>query len=330
MKQIISNMKRILSIIVVLLVAVNVQAQKAVKLNITHVLDGKPLTLNSTTGKNDLNHQFNVSRLQYYISGITIVHDGGTRTEATDVYILADAGNQENLFDLGSYNVTTIESIEFHIGVDPSVNNDDPAKWESSHPLAPKVPSMHWGWSSGYRFVAMEGKGGTSLNAGYEMHALGNKNFFKQNIPYTGNEVNNEITINILADFGRALAGLDLETGFIEHSEDGAAITFLRYCQDEVFFNDNGDGNTMASVNDISVSNAFNVYPNPSKGAFKLAIDDVRFNNATVTVTNMLGETVLEISLDEPFKDINITAKGMYFITITKNGLKSTEKLIVM
>lgn len=320
-------MKRILSITVVLLVALHVQAQKDIKLTINHFLGANAFAFN-TVAQNDLDHAFKLTRLEYYISGISIIHDGGMETAAPDVYILANAGKKDTFY-IGNFNITNVESIVFYVGVHPSVNNADPAQWEPSHPLAPKVPSMHWGWASGYRFVAMEGKSGASFAQTFEIHALGNKNYFKQIISATGSDVNGAFVISLNADYTKAVSGMNIEAGFVEHGEDNQAAECLKLFHSSVFKNLNGAGNIL-SVDDIKVNNAFNVYPNPSAGAFKLELDDVRFNNAKVTVTNMLGETVLELDLDQPFKDFNIAAKGMYFITITKDGYTSTEKLIVM
>ena len=74
-----------------------------------------------------------------------------------DKYILVNA-NQNN------YNIGEIElldddliSLNFNIGVEYNLNHADPSLQDSSHPLAPQFPSMHWGWAAGYRFAALEG-----------------------------------------------------------------------------------------------------------------------------------------------------------------------------
>jgi len=69
----------------------------------------------------DLGHQFKLTRLEYYISGISITHDGGMETKVSDTYILAKA-NQTNSVLLGNLDVTNIESINFSIGVDQPPN----------------------------------------------------------------------------------------------------------------------------------------------------------------------------------------------------------------
>src|SRR5690606_23624170 len=166
-------MRNVYSLLLLLLAGcTDAFAQTPVELHISHMLGANGLAFGSTA-HNDLGNDFNVSRLEYYISKIQIHHDGGMTTDVYDHYILADGG-QDVTDDLGSFNITTVESISFHIGVDAPINNADPALQPPGHPLALKTPSMHWGWASGYRFVAMEGKSGSGLSQSYEIHALGN------------------------------------------------------------------------------------------------------------------------------------------------------------
>lgn len=136
----------------------SVIAQSDVYIQINHKLDTDPFDF-SVEHTNNLGDEFNVTRLEYYMSSITITHDGGIETVVPETWILANAGTFTNVY-LGSFDITTLESVSFGIGVEGDYNHLDPASYPSEHPLAPKSPSMHWGWSPGYRFVAMEGSGG--------------------------------------------------------------------------------------------------------------------------------------------------------------------------
>ncbi|MCF8237244.1 MAG: hypothetical protein K9I85_03750 [Saprospiraceae bacterium] len=98
---------------------------------------------------------FMVTRLSYYLSGIELIHDGGQRFAFDDLYLLVH-GFQDT-YDLGMADIQEIEGIAFSIGVDSVTNHADPAEWPASHPLSFQSPSMHWGWLSGYRFLAIEG-----------------------------------------------------------------------------------------------------------------------------------------------------------------------------
>ena len=319
-------MKKTITITLMLFVTASVFAQKDVKLTINHKLGTEDFSFN-TEAQNDLGHKFKLQRLEYYISGISIIHDGGTETKVSDIYILAKANKTDTIL-LGNLNVTTIESISFSVGVDPSVNNGDPAQWGSLHPLAPKFPSMHWGWASGYRFVALEGKSGNNFAQDFQIHALGNKNYFKQNIPVEGKDANGALLITLYADYTKAVSGMDMNSGLVEHSESKEAATCLRLFQNSVFTNEAGEGNTL-SVKEVKVANAFGTYPNPSNGTFSIQLDDKRFQLANVKVMNLLGEVIQETTLESEVKSITLDKSGVYFLSIHKDGLISTEKVII-
>ena len=315
-------MKKVISLITVLVMALNVSAQTDVKLTINHLLGSSPFAFNSEA-ENDLGDKVKLQRLEYYISGISITHDGGTVTDASDVYILVKA-NKTDTIQLGNFNVTNIESINFSIGVDPGVNNGDPAQWGALHALAPKSPSMHWGWASGYRFVAMEGKSGTNFAQDFQIHALGNKNYFKQSIPTSASDVNGALVISINADYTKAVSQIGMANGLIEHSENKEAATCF---QTKVFTSLTGEGNTLSSKL-IDVPNAFGINPVPSNGIVTVGLKDNRFFHGNLVVTDIAGRTIHSSSVETSNK-ISIETAGMYFLTIYGDGVKSTKKLII-
>lgn len=318
-------MKKSITLITVLVMALNVSAQTDVKLTINHLLGSTPFAFNSEA-ENDLGDKVKLQRLEYYISGISITHDGGTVTDASDVYILVKA-NKIDTIELGNFDITNVESINFSVGVDPGVNNGDPAAWASFHPLAPKSPSMHWGWASGYRFVAIEGKSGTNFAQDFQIHALGNKNYFKQSIPTSATDVNGALVVSINADYTKAVSQIGMANGLIEHSENKEAAECLRNFQTKVFSSLDGTGNTL-SARDINVPNAFGINPVPSKGEVNIVLKDNRFYHGNMIVTDITGRKILNSPVGTS-NTISIDKKGLYFLTIYGDGVKSTKKLII-
>ena len=49
------------------------------------------------------------------------------------------------------------KELRFDIGLDSSYNHSDPAIWQGGHPLNPSLNNLHWGWTGGYVFAALEG-----------------------------------------------------------------------------------------------------------------------------------------------------------------------------
>lgn len=319
-------MKKFYSITLALFCLLNVQAKQDVKLTINHLLGKNKFAFN-TESQNDLTNKFNLTRFEYYLSGISITHDGGQITKAADVYILVRA-NQNDTILLGNFDITKVEAISFVVGVDPKVNNGDPTLWPSNHPLSPKAPSMHWGWSAGYRFVAIEGKSGSSLNQEFQIHALGNINYFNQSIPTDASQVNGSLVIAINADYNKALSGIDISSGLVEHSESNEAAECLRNFQTKVFTNLSGAGSVL-SVNDVQTKKDFVIYPNPANRVISITATDNKFENANIVVTDIFGKVVINTKLDALTGSVSIEKSGTYFITITKNGVINRNKIII-
>ena len=158
-------MKSTLQCFFLLFVEITLNAQSSVNIQINHLLDGVRFE-NEINTVNDLGNDFMIDRLQYYISGFSITHDGGQVTEVEDLYVLVSLLNdsESTMIDLGELTFTTLESVNFNLGVDQEANHSDPSLYHPTHALYPKSPSMHWGWTSGYRFIALEGKSGPNVN----------------------------------------------------------------------------------------------------------------------------------------------------------------------
>jgi len=333
-------MKTLSTLLSIFLFTSLASAQTNVVLNLEHRLNQSPFAFN-TTALAPGGYDFDVSRLQYYISGIEIIHDGGlaTRVEESwqvevdgqmetvlDKWFLVDAGNDIN-FDLGSFNLTTIEGVRFYVGVGRNVNNADPSQWVSTHPLAPKSPSMHWGWSSGYRFVAIEGGAGLNTAFDFEIHALGNSNYNQVEV-LTG-AVNNGSTqeIVVYADYARAFETVDISSGLILHSEIGSATQFLDDFADYVFYPAGALG-----VNDASFEGAFDLYPNPTSTNSQVSFLATEGETYNVSVYGMDGKLIKTEQLNSVSGTYMLPdlASGAYSVILEQNGSKVvTRKWVV-
>jgi hypothetical protein len=303
-------------------------AQKDVKFNINHLLDGSPFAFNTAT-QNSMGHDFDVSRLEYYISEIEITHDTGKVTKINDFWLLINA-SQQTLVDLGSLNIDQVEAISFHVGVDEVNNHADPSQYPSTHPLGPKAPSMHWGWAAGYRFVAIEGKSGASLAYDYQLHGLGDNNYFKTTItspkltPFA-----NGVVIGLNAEYTGILQGINLSSGVIEHGEYREARQALLNFQNHVFTGEV----TNTAIDDELVRQSFQLYPNPtSNGGSTLTLDEVATENFSVVVSDLIGRKILQTELNIGQKEVSIPVytSGIFVVSLIKEGrLAATQKLVV-
>lgn len=189
-----------------------------ISLQINHMAGEQAFSLNTENYETNDGKAFKITRCQYYISGIELVHDGGQTTELTDVYLLVNANQSE--YELGDFDFENLEAINYHIGIEESVNLGDPALYPTGHPLSLSFnPPMHWGWASGYRFAAIEGNQNPDLGQGstpFQYHAVSNDYYTSVSIATDGAEsINGDATIVLNADLIQMLESLSLST--IEH-----------------------------------------------------------------------------------------------------------------
>jgi len=321
-------MKKILLLVATYMaLSLNSFAQNNVQLNVHHFLANDNFAF-SQGAKNNIDHDFNVTRLQYYISKISLIHDGGTETAIPDLHILVDASQATNA-DLGDLDVTNVEQIKFHIGVDPVVNHNDPALLPAGHPLAPMFPSMHWGWAPGYRFVAIEGKGGANFSNLYQLHGLGDDNYFQTAIEVNDEAVDGVVTIDVSADYTRVLENISVNNGLIVHGDYDEARQALENFRDYVF---SASPLGVATVDYSEVSD-FEVYPNPTaNGLATIQLDATQNLVYDVLISDVAGKRIQTINqvASNSAVAVNMPDAGLYFVSLIKEGQAViTKKLMV-
>ena len=304
-------------------------AQTDVYFKINHLL-GTTLFAFHTTASNNLGHSFDVGRLQYYISEITIIHDGGTETHVDDHWILVDASSPTNDL-LGNFPITTIEGLRFGVGVESAYNHLDPASYSVGHPLAPQAPSMHWGWLSGYRFVALEGNSGSGLGQVYQIHALGDKNYRVVSIVTGGTTDGSDLVVELNADYEMALKDIDVASGLVNHGEVDEAEDLLMNFSTDVFTSIEGNGTTLG-IEDLSQNRiACTLAPNPASTHSKLFIEGDYSDASTVTISDLSGRIVQETSLPRSGElSLHLSEGGVYILTVYDQGIALANKRLVI
>jgi len=92
--------------------------------------------------------------------------------------------------------------------------------------------------------------------------------------------------------------------------------------------------NVMTSVQTSAFENSLYIAPNPSEGRFQVNADFGSAQAGTITVTNILGETVSQTAFGETSSlrqeiDLADQSAGTYFVTITTGESALTEMIIV-
>lgn len=321
-------MKKIFVLLLALTSSLITFAQKDVTLTIKHMMNASTFAFNQATS-NNLTEQFNFSRVEYYISNIKIIHDGGMVTPVTGKYLLVDCnGNFSE--SLGSFNVTSVEGITFSIGVESSLNHADPSQQPAGSPLYFQSPSMHWGWSSGYRFVAVEGKGGTLLDKTFQLHGLFDQNYFSQTVTVAGVTKDNTIFINLDADYAEALRDVSVSSGGIHHGDNTRDLDVLKNFRDHVFSPGSG---LPEGIADLDLSDQLKVYPVPNDGTFHidLASSELSSKASEIQILDVLGRVVNTKPVQGENKfTMSLDMHGMFFVqVISENQVIAATKLII-
>lgn len=134
-------------------------------LEFDNVAGNQDLTLNTVQYTNASGEKFNVTKLMYYISNISLKNaDGSTYTVPPDssYFLIDESKNEGGMVTLKDIPAGNYTSVTYTIGVDSARNllvDADPAK--AVGPLNTGVggagQEMFWGPGSGYIFMKMEG-----------------------------------------------------------------------------------------------------------------------------------------------------------------------------
>lgn len=318
-------MKLIITLFSVAFSCFTINAQTDVVLRINHKLDNSTFLLN-VESQNNLAHQFRATRLQYYITRITVVHDGGQELAITDDTVALITAGVDAFTDvpLGNLNVTAIEGVKFHIGVYSPMNTADPSLHPSDHPLAPQAPSMHWGWAAGYRFLVYEGNSGANFAQMFQLHGLGDANYFETEITVTGQDYLGAQYIAIDGNYEEGLYGIDMNSGVVAHGVDLQDLDALINFRDRVFT----AASSSVGLDEIAEVN-WNVYPNPSNQSEVFIQYPANFDDVDATVTDSRGRIIASFALANQ-SQISLNESGIYFVQLKNAGVVvGTKKIVV-
>jgi hypothetical protein len=297
--------------------------QKDVYFQINQYIDNKTFTIGSE-GINDLGNKFNLSRLDYYISSIKLHHDGGVTTDVTNKYIFVSKGDVVNEL-LGTFNITLLDSITFSIGVEETDNHADPTLWPADHPLAPKSPEMHWGWAAGYRFIAAEGKCGSSLQFDYELHSIGDELYKSTTVVTKGSDENGVLKIKIDANYEQGFKGINMNKNVFVHGGTKEAKSIVINYNRNVFRPSEGT----SGVNNYAIG-TLNIYPNPSMdGKVTVGLTEDQIIDSKIIVRDALGRVCYQILNPMLKNEVLVDQVGFYTIELIQGDRISYRSNIV-
>lgn len=266
---------------------------------------------------------YKFNRIEYYLSSFSITHDSGKIATFPSTYLLLKAG-QDSFYKLGEADVGQLEAVSFAVGVDSANNYQDPSAWPTDHPLAPKFPSMHWGWIAGYRFAVIEGLTGTAFSNQFNVHGLGVRNYKLQTHQVTGKMENGNLVIELNADYLMTVSDMTVDANLNYHGEFEEGSDLLDNFWRRVF-----------SEKPVGIQNAneekakIKLGPNPTEGTLLLTSEE-EFKNLEYRIFGLNGKLITSGIIDQKEAQIHIETSGVYLLGLYRNGQKiQTEKIVV-
>jgi len=124
-------------------------------LTFSHNADGNEIQPNTTLHSIGANGKLaSFSSVQFYISNLRMIKTDGSEFPI-DGHFYIDLDN--STIDLGEIDAGSYTDIKFDVGVDSANNHLNIANLPEIDPLSYQDPSMHWGWTGGYRFISLNG-----------------------------------------------------------------------------------------------------------------------------------------------------------------------------
>ncbi|GAB4380629.1 MAG: hypothetical protein Kow0075_12060 [Salibacteraceae bacterium] len=322
-------MKTFALILSMMALSATITGQNQVSVEIHHLLNDKPFSLNQK-GTINIGHEVTFSRLQYYLSSFRLIDESGNEIAIDSTWALVNA-DSATVIDLGPTAENVVAKIGFAVGVDSANNHLDPSSWPAGHPLHHQWPSMHWGWVSGYRFVALEGN--ANGNADFQIHALGDANYYMQYVEVNDTAHNGKIEVEVYADYSRALDDIYVNQGIINHGETDEAHDCIINFRDRVFTAtppDYGPDSSL-SVREMAMA-PIKIYPNPVVNE-SITISNPSSYHQTLSLIDASGRVVRTLSVKPGISTFNLGLdSGIYMMSLTPAGdaRLTSSRLVVL
>lgn len=273
--------------------AASAQTDNKVLISFDHRAAGQPLVLQQTLFSIWNGKKVKLTRAEFYLAELSIRRPDNTLLALTDQYILANANAPDVKHDMGMWPVSAASGMSLHIGVPFAANHSDPASYKAEHPLSPKDPSMHWGWSAGYRFMAIEGFVDNN-NDGipedeFEYHNLGDALYTTLEVTGSSSAANGILDIRITLDYARLFESLPMTGNLFQHGSASVNKTMMTNAAQQGFMKMAASSSVTALVQQ---SEQVHISPNPFANGAQVQYEMPTTQPLNLTIVNAAGQTL--------------------------------------
>lgn len=331
-------MKNFLLLMLSVMIVSNAHSQTMNKVvfSFDHKVGVDPLVLGKTVFTIWNNKKVILTRAEFYISEVEIQNPNGNMMPLTDQYLLIDASKPTDVHEMGPWDIEGVRGVKLHLGVDPAHNHADPSTYASDHPLSLQNPTMHWGWSAGYRFMAIEGKvdnnGDGKPETAFEFHNVGDEFYRALDLQTTVNAKDGTLDVHLILDYAQLFKNIVMTGSLIQHGNSFLNSKMTSNAETEKFIT----AVVQVSNKDIKVnSQHIDISPNPMRNEATVSYSFSSKNPLTMVVMNAFGQTLsLTNNLDNTGSILlqkNHLVNGVYQIVFYDNGnLLSRKQFFVI
>lgn len=325
-------MMRFFTVVLMVFYFISANSQKEIVLRLSHALNDSSFKYNQIFEVDGNKNYY--TRLQYYLSGFELEHDAGQSTLLNNVYVLA-SGHISNYY-LGNFNISSLESISFDVGVDQIANSGNTTNYSAQHPLGPKSPPMDWGWPSGYFFVVTNGFTDTDNDnipeTNFELHALGDMMLSPIDPIYlSGTNLNDTIYIDLIVNTERFISGIDLSSVGADHSSSADNLTMCNNSSTMNIFEPGYIDGTSLKENNVSSNYIFLDYTLSFAPTIHYHFESN--NKVNLQITDINGKIHINeknLVSQGSFFPLKELATGIYIVTIDNGTNRILKKFNVV
>ena len=325
-------MMRFFTVVLMVFYFISANSQNEIVLRLSHSLNDSSFKYNQIFEVDGNKNYY--TRLQYYLSGFELEHDAGQSTLLNNVYVLA-SGHISNYY-LGNFNISSLESISFDVGVDQIANSGNTTNYSAQHPLGPKSPPMDWGWPSGYFFVVTNGFTDTDNDnipeTNFELHALGDMMLSPVDPIYlSGTKLNDTIYIDLIVNTERFISGIDLSSVGADHSSSADNLTMCNNSSTMNIFEPGYIDGTSLKENNVSSDYIFLDYTLSFAPTIHYHFESN--NKVNLQITDINGKIHINeknLVSQGSFFPLKELATGIYIVTIDNGTNRILKKFNVV
>jgi cytochrome c peroxidase len=182
---------------------------------------GAPIAVPTAELLGTTGQRLRITRFAALVSGVALTRADGAQVQLDGQHGFIDAESGRLAVALRNVPEGDYVGLEFQIGLAPAVNHADPAQWPAGHPLNPIVNGLHWGWSGGYVFAAIEGRwceAGETEERGFSYHLATDERLMRVGF-VTALKISGATSARVALDLGKVLGSHRLA------SDDGSEST---------------------------------------------------------------------------------------------------------